>query len=517
MSRILVSETPFDVPASWSNLPKKSQLCVLALCRVFDFMQVASFQTICYYQLKSFGPSLPEKTLSWQTGIASSSFTAAQIFTAMLWGRMADAEWSGRKRVLLIGLWGTGLSCLGLAFSRTFIQVVFFRLLAGASNGTVGIIRTMIQENIKERKHQSRAFLLLPASFMVASVIGPVVGSALADPVAAYPSAFGGIGWLTKFPYALPALASAFTMMSIGFVVFLIIEETLEARKTKVDQGTRLFEVLRNIITHRSISRTTYDPISTDEVDMDMEGQKPEDENEEDDETSSQDSETVIPPKLPFRSVFTYNVIMTLLAQAIFDFHMGGFGNLWPLFLSTPRVFTEQHLPFLFNGGLGLEPLSVGSAMAILGLIGIALQILIYPRINGRLGNVQCFRVFSTLFPVAYFIAPFLATISVASPSVFLWLGMTLVLIVHTTGRIFVLPATIVLLNNCAPDPSVLGMVHGIGQTTSALFRTLGPIFSGWLFGVSYQHEMIGIVWWVMSGIAVAGWISSLYVWERPA
>lgn len=134
------SEITNEMPASWSNLPRKDQLFVLAFCRVFDFMQVASFQTICYYQLKSFGTDLPEETLSWQSGIASGSFSAAQIFTAIIWGRIADAEWGGRKRVLLIGLWGTGIGCLGLAFSRSFMAVVLFRLLAGASNGTVGIM-----------------------------------------------------------------------------------------------------------------------------------------------------------------------------------------------------------------------------------------------------------------------------------------------------------------------------------------------------------------------------------------
>lgn len=86
----------------------------------------------------------------------------------------------------------------------------------------------------------------------------------------------------------------------------------------------------------------------------------------------------------------------------------------------------------------------------------------------------------------------------------------------HTTGRIFVLPATIVLLNNCAPDPSVLGMVHGVGQTTSALFRTLGPVVGGWGFAVSWEKGVIGGVWWAMSGVAVCGWVASLWVWERP-
>ena len=139
MSRNIAHKTP-DSPASWSNLPRKRQLFILALCRVYDFMQVASFQTVCYYQLKSFKPSLSEETLSWQTGIASSSFSGAQIFTAVIWGRIADSQWGGRKRVLLVGLWGTGVSCVGLAFSKSFLAVALFRLLAGALNGSVGIM-----------------------------------------------------------------------------------------------------------------------------------------------------------------------------------------------------------------------------------------------------------------------------------------------------------------------------------------------------------------------------------------
>jgi len=154
MSRNTAQRATQNPPASWSNLPRKGQLCVLALCRVFDFMQVASFQTVCYYQLKSFNPSLSEETLSWQTGIASSSFSGAQIFTAVLWGRIADMEWGGRKRVLLIGLWGTGLSCVGLAFSKSFLAMAFFRLLAGASNGTVGIMYRILPS--RSSNHSNR-------------------------------------------------------------------------------------------------------------------------------------------------------------------------------------------------------------------------------------------------------------------------------------------------------------------------------------------------------------------------
>jgi len=126
--------------ASWRDLPRKGQLAILTACRVVDFLQVASFQTICYYQLKSFNQSLTEQTLSWQTGVAQASFTSSQFFTAILWGYVADTRWTGRKNVILFGLVGTGVSCIALAFCQSFIWVVVLRALGGASNGTVGVV-----------------------------------------------------------------------------------------------------------------------------------------------------------------------------------------------------------------------------------------------------------------------------------------------------------------------------------------------------------------------------------------
>ena len=65
------------------------------------------WQSYMYYQLKWFDPTLPDSAISSQAGIMHASFTAAQFFTALVWGRVADSTWFGRKSVLLIGLTGT--------------------------------------------------------------------------------------------------------------------------------------------------------------------------------------------------------------------------------------------------------------------------------------------------------------------------------------------------------------------------------------------------------------------------
>ena len=154
-------------PVAWRDLPKKSQLAILTLARLSEPLTQTSLTAYMFYQLKSFNPSLPASTISAQAGMLQGSFTAAQFVTAILWGRMADAESVGRKRVLLIGLAGTGVSCVGFGFSRTFWQAMVCRTLGGALNGNVGVMRTMISEIIKEKRFQSRAFLLLPMCFNI--------------------------------------------------------------------------------------------------------------------------------------------------------------------------------------------------------------------------------------------------------------------------------------------------------------------------------------------------------------
>lgn len=62
-----------------------------------------------FYQLRHFNPSASEAMISTQAGIIVGSKTAAQVCTGMLWGRLADSEWGGRKIVLGTGLVSSGM------------------------------------------------------------------------------------------------------------------------------------------------------------------------------------------------------------------------------------------------------------------------------------------------------------------------------------------------------------------------------------------------------------------------
>ncbi|KAK6607608.1 major facilitator superfamily transporter [Botrytis cinerea] len=522
---IPATEPEKEGPVAWGSLPHKRQLAILTCARLSEPLVQTSLRSYIFYQLKSFDPSLPDSTIASQAGIMAGSFALAQLTTAMLWGRFSDR--SGRKRVLLIGLSGTAISCLGFGFAQNFWQALIFRMIGGALNGNVGVMRTMISEIVKEKKYQSRAFLILPMCGNIGTIIGPILGGILADPAGSYPSIFGGIKWLEKYPYAPPNLLSALFLASASLAVIFALEETHEMYAHKEDWGInagRAVKCFFRRLRRGNNSKGEYTAISSTASSPTI-GPTP---------ITPKSPKRVAPRysnRLPFRQIFTYNVVCTLVSHALLSFSMGTFQSIWYSFLSTsvynpsqtlkslPADYTP-HPPFKFTGGIGLPPRDVGLAMSILGMIGITMQLFLYPIVNARLGTVRSWRIFLYGFPIAYTLAPFLSLIPSASPppsqktGPVIWISLTFVLLIQTISRTFAGPATTILINNCSPHPSVLGTIHGIGQTASSAARTVGPALGGYLYGVGLSHGYVGLVFWVLAGMAGVTCLASTFVRE---
>ncbi|KAN0102221.1 MFS general substrate transporter [Hyaloscypha variabilis] len=501
-----------DEAVTWMSLPHKGQLAVLTLSRLSEPLVQTSLQAYMFYQLKSFDESLPDSTIAAQAGMMAAGFTGAQFMTAMMWGRISDSDRGGRKMVILIGLSGTAISVLGFGFSKSFYQAMFFRTVGGALNGNVGVMRTMISEIVREKKYQSRAFLLLPMTFNVGVIIGPILGGLLADPAGSYPKLFGNIAWLKKYPYAAPNIVSAFFLLCAILGIFFGLEETLDSIRHKEDLGTKIVRKVSQLFRPRRSSEYSHEYSAVPGTPTDL-------------ELSPKPRQKVTPrwkQKLPFRRIFTYNVISTLIAHSLMATHLGTFNNLWYVFLSTPVAppSTPRKLPFVFTGGLGMPPRDVGFAMAVLGVIGICMQLFIYPRVNARLGTVKSWRIFLAAFPIAYILVPFLSIVPSRSPApaekdgIWVWISLCFVLFIQVTGRTFALPATTILVNNASPHPSVLGTMHGIAQSMSSAARTLGPALGGKMYGVGLKGGVVGAVFWGLSAVAVVNCIASHFVKE---
>ncbi|KAF2773296.1 MFS general substrate transporter [Teratosphaeria nubilosa] len=545
---------------TWLNLPNKFQLAILALSRFVDFFQMAALQTYMVHQLKSFDPELPDQVIAHQSGVLQGAFTAAQIVTSILWGRAADQPQIGRKTVLNIGLVGTGIGCIGVGFSKTYGQAVFWRFVSGAINGTVGSARTMVAE-ITPKPWHARAFLLLPAAFNFANMLGPMLSGALVDPTVNLAHYFGpggtfggstGVAWMEKNPYAAANLISTVLLFSEALLVTFFLEETLKGKEPFQWETLNPIRLAQSAYEHAIRARNRgYQLVHETQRQGLLNGQ--ERSSVEMDRLASSGGkagESRPVQRLPFRRIWTSNVLWTLLSIAIFDFHMGAFNNLWILFLATPREFipgvsdaAAQSVPqpaaapkdeqlavrrdleglvtrgvFKFAQGLAFPPPTIGFAMAIIGFIGIALQFLLYPTANAKWGQMRCFRASLFLFPAAYYLAPFIALLpSATSPpepasGFYVWAGIGFVVLLQVAARTFALPASIMLLNNSSPHPSVLGTIHGVGNACSATFRTLGPILAGYWFGLWTERGIVGMAWWIVASVAALGCVASYWV-----
>jgi MFS family permease len=201
-----------------------------------------------------------------------------------------------------------------------------------------------------------------------------------------------------------------------------------------------------------------------------------------------------------------------------------GFASLWIVFLSSARSdpsspkYKSPALPFHFTGGLAFPPSTTGFAMSILGIFGVVLQFALYPRVNARFGLVRSFQYSLFIFPIAYFLAPYLALLPSTSEAPYqatgpwVWVGISVILFLQVAARTFALPTTIILLNNCSPHPSVLGTIHGLGSSVSSTFRTVGPIASGKWYAMGLEQGIIGLGWWGITIISLVGCVSGFLV-----
>ena len=513
-----------EKPVTWASLPRKGQLAILTFARFSEPLAQTSLMAYMFYQLKWFDPSLPDSTISWQVGILQASFSAVQFFTAALWGKVADHI--GRKPVVLIGLIGLCLSCFAYAFSTTFIMAVVIRAVGGGLNGNVGVMRTIVSEIVPEKKYQPQAFLLLPTFLNIGTILGPIVGGFLADPVHNLPRIFGehsllggtnGVSWMKHWPYALPSLVTG-TILSIAIIlVFLGLDETHEEIKHKPDNGRKIAECFLNL---RSFRRSTYkytplgdgsEPLTTAALEGPQTGNA---------ESSMQCKEEVlsqISSNPPFRQVWTRNVIFSLASHFFLIFSIATFNALLFTFLPTPRSSSADtssdasasHLA----GGLGLSQSNVGLATSFIGVIGFPTQLVLYPMLQSRFGTLKNYRTFFPFSAVAAFLIPLLVLLPNRAWAV--WLSLIAILALQVLGGTMALPGSIIMINESVPMAQVKGLVHGVGQSVASAGKTVGPVLGGWGLGMGLKHNAVEAVWWVLGAVTLLGWVCTWTIREK--
>lgn len=159
------------------------------------------------------------------------------------------------------------------------------------------------------------------------------MGGLLSNPVKAYPRLFGpnssfggehGIRWLVKYPFALPMLANFFFLSFCAFCVAIGLEETLESCKGKPGLGVFTMRIVTRVL---KAVLPSSSPLYSRLPFNDYEEAGPLLNRAMEPTESYEMEEKAAKPRkkrvLPFRRIWTKNVLCTLLAQAFFDFQMG--------------------------------------------------------------------------------------------------------------------------------------------------------------------------------------------------
>ncbi|KAF2799785.1 MFS general substrate transporter [Melanomma pulvis-pyrius CBS 109.77] len=503
-----VTARVLEEKVTWRNLPHKKQLLLLALCRLSTPLSNACLLPYLYYLVKSIlsdpdHPSAPQK-ISRMTGLLVAAYPLGQMSTSMLWGRVSDTY--GRKPTILAGLAISVIANFSFGFSRTIGMLLFWRVVAGMANGILGVMRTMTAEIVKERKYQSRAFLAPPLIFNSGRVAALAIGGCLADPVDNLPSLFGpsglfnfsrnpgGVAWTIRYPYALPALFNGTVLGICWILAMLWLRESLPMKEQNWDLGLVIGKSISGFVKKKILRRSEsgYTAVQIEEADVLMADVPIA-------ESSSSGSSTPTngksqPQIPPFRKIWTRHLLKTLFAFCLLPLHNSTFLHIFPVFLSMPVVENLQPTVFRFTGGLGLASPTVGLYLATFGICGILLQLFIYPRIHTRVGTLGTLRFASSIFPIVYMFAPYLSLL--AGKAATKWPAMAVVLFTQVMARTMAIPSNVILLTQAAPRRSVLGTVHGAGNTLSALASACGPVIGGLLMARGMDAGAVGVVWW---------------------
>ena len=479
------------------------QLVVLSLCRFAEPIALTSVFPYLPEMIESF--NVPEKEVSKWAGIASAVFSLSQAATGVLWGRAADIF--GRKPAILCGMLCIMTTSILFGFSQSLSWAIVARSLAGAGNGNVGTMRTVVAELVPQKMLQPKAFSIMPLVWTIGSIFGPAFGGALANPARKYPNLFGSSTFLKDYPFALPNFVAA-ALFLVGLTVgILFLKETLETKKDRPDYGRRLGDMLLRLFQRKRTESWAH----RDQTASLLKHSRMSSVSTLADEEMSQPQKTS-PTPVTYREVFTYQSSLNLLTYSLLALHSIAYDQLLPIFmhypLQTDRASNpDVSLPFKFTGGFGINSDRIGVIFVIYGIVGMFIQFFIFPYLAKHWGVLKLLKTVSIIVPFTYVVTPFTALLPI---QILQQVGVMLVMLVKSFTSICAFPCTTILLTNSATALRILGTLNGIAVSLSALGRAAGPAIGGWTFTIGVNVGYGILPWWTLAAFAI---IAALPVW----
>lgn len=531
--------------------PKKSfpfrQMLIICLIRFSEPIAFTSLFPYVYFMVRDFNIVDDPTQISKYTGYMGASFAFAQFLCCIQWGQLSDRI--GRKPVLLLGLCGTTVSLLLFGFSTNFYMALTARTLMGALNGNVPVLQTMVGEVVTERRHQTLAFSCLPLLWNVGCVVGPAIGGSryLTRPkMASDVEAAGAYDrFLSKHPYAMSNVVVAGLLMFSFVVGFLFLEETQPQAKKKHDYGLVVGDwLLKSVglspliqLTRQSrvgeISETTplhprniYDSVDDDAIDDSDSGSINSDTQPLTRRTSlaivrrySSNSlarttthQSVIEETrsilkaLTDKNILSNKVRGTILAYFCLAFHCIVSSEFLPVFLAGRFQLDLLEFPWHIKGGLSWKTSEIGTLLSTTGFAGCFIILVVFPTLDKYMRNIDVFRLASLLFPICYFLIPYMVFTKLeflsSFPSWFSTAGIYTCASIQTFAAALSFPQMVILVYR-ATTPKHRAFVNATSMSASALARCVAPLLWGGLMSFFDKRGVAQVSWNILTVIAI--------------
>ncbi len=175
---------------------QKNTIYILMMIMLINALSYGTIIPLLYPYASRFGIN------AFGLSLLFASFSFFQFLATPIIGRLSDIY--GRKPLLLISLFGTGISQLLLA-SATSIPFLFIaRILDGITGGNNSVAQAVVAD-IYQKEDRTKAFGLLGAAFGFGFILGPAIGGIA--------SQFG-----LSVPFILAAIL-AFISTALGLVI----------------------------------------------------------------------------------------------------------------------------------------------------------------------------------------------------------------------------------------------------------------------------------------------------------
>ena len=208
--------------------------------------------------------------------------------------------------------------------------------------------------------------------------------------------------------------------------------------------------------------------------------------------------------------IFSKRIVMLMAGLGIYCYHSMAYDSLLPIFLQdSPDAArtTGAALSSATSGGLGMNTKQVGIIMSVNGLIALFIQGVVFPLLTDTLGIWRTFQAITLLYPIVYFIVPFIAALS----SSYILPGIYAALTVRNLFLIPAYPLFLILIKE-AGNARYLGKINGLAASVGAVARCASPPISGALYAQGTSLGFAGLAWWGTGLIAILGSLQLFWI-----